>query len=120
MEQAIVTEKEMLISALCIKRYFPDDMGGAQALKRMHQEEMIKPARIKTMKMVTNTIAGQQSGNVKIKFFRISKVEKEIDRALSGQSKYFATTETRIKFKRLKEVIELMKKDKDNKDIEWK
>jgi hypothetical protein len=27
MEQAIVAEKEMLISALCIKRYFPDDMG---------------------------------------------------------------------------------------------
>ena len=120
MEQAIVTEKEMLISALCIKRYFPDDMGGAQALKRMHQEEMIKPARIKTVRMVTNIITGQQSGNVKIKFFRISKVEKEIERALSGQSKYFATAETRIKFKRLKEVIELMKKDKDNKDIEWK
>ena len=120
MEQTIKIEKEMLISALCIKRYFPDDMGGAQALKRMHQEEMIKPARIKTVRMVTNTITGQQSGNVKIKFFRISKVEREIDRALSGQSKYFATAETRIKFKRLKEVIELMKKDKDNKDIEWK
>ena len=120
MEQAIIAEKEMLISALCIKRYFPDDMGGAQALKKMHQKEMIKPEKKKTMKMVTNTIAGQQSGNVRTKFIRISKVEKEIDRALSGQSKYFATTETRIKFKRLKEVIELMKKDKDNKDIEWK
>lgn len=114
------TDKEMLISTVCIKRYFPEDIGGAEALGALHNYKLIRSARIKTIKSRASAVFGDYRANMKVKFFRISKVEEAINKILSGEVRYLSTSDAKIKVRRLRDAIALMKEDKDNKEIEWK
>lgn len=105
----------MLMSASCIKKIFPNDIGSAQVIKNLVTKGKLKP--VKQKKIVSNhhTLDNFKGAKKITTFYNSEDIEAAIEKSLNSPNRYRLSMETKEGYERLRHVTSELEKLEEDK-----